>query len=162
MQRADALVPVVRGLRAVAEEHARTARVARQHLDVLLERRVADLREPEAMLLDEVDGEAVAAGRDRAAQRELLPQRLARSDGALERRARAVPDDRVAALVEPVVREERARPRRPRVRQAAEPAFSTSTVACCSAPASTGARSSVRQRATSGPEASMAGASLGR
>src|SRR5262249_7788119 len=60
------------------------------------------------MLLDDVDREPVAAGRDRGAQREALPQRLARLDAARERRAQTVPHDRVAALVEPVVAQEQA------------------------------------------------------
>ena len=106
VQRIGPLAPVGRRLRAVGEEAARAARVARQHLDVLLVRRIADLREPEAALLDEIDREPVRPGRDRAAQRQRLPQRLARRDGTLERRPRAVPDDRVATLVEPVVGEE--------------------------------------------------------
>ena len=58
------------------------------------------------MLLDEVDREAVAAGRDRRAQRERLAQRAPGSTTCAERRAQPVPDDRVPALVEPVVGEE--------------------------------------------------------
>ena len=48
---------------------------------------VAELRDPEAMLLDEVDGEPVAARRDRARSASRLPQRLARRDDARERGA---------------------------------------------------------------------------
>src|SRR5579872_7440019 len=97
VQRSRTLDPVVRGLGAVAEERARSRRVAGAYLDFPVERDVAELFEPEAVLLDEVDREAVAAGRDRPAHRQLLPKRRARLDGPLERRALAVPHDRVAA-----------------------------------------------------------------
>ncbi len=91
-----------------------SARVARGHVDVLLERRVAELGEPEAVLLDEIDGEPVPPRRDGGAHCELLPQRLPRLDDAHERRAASVPHDRIAALVEPVVREVKTRPPRRR------------------------------------------------
>jgi hypothetical protein len=48
------------------------AGIAPRDIDVLLERRVAELGEPEAMLLDEVDGEPVSPRRNRRAQREAL------------------------------------------------------------------------------------------
>src|SRR5579859_2467034 len=105
MQCARPLEPVRRGLRAVGEERARLRGIARRHLDVALERRVAELREPEPVLLDEVDCEPVAARRDWAAHRDLLAERRARFDRPRERGADAVPDDRVAALVQPVVGE---------------------------------------------------------
>ena len=85
VQRGDTLLPVRCRLGAVGKERARGRGVARHHLDHLLERRVPELGEPEAVLLDQVDGEPVAARRDRPAQAHLLPQRLARRD----RRARA-------------------------------------------------------------------------
>ncbi|MDE3191277.1 MAG: uroporphyrinogen decarboxylase [Acidobacteriota bacterium] len=110
------LGPVGRRLR-VADERARPGGVAREDVDVALQRVVAELREPEAALLDEIEREAVAARRDRPAEGHLLPQRRARLDGPLERRALAVPDDRVPALVQPVVGEEdavRGAPRAPR------------------------------------------------
>ena len=65
--------------------------VARPHVDVLLVRRVPELGEPEAVFLDEIDGEPVAAGRDRPAHRQRLPKRLAGDDGPFERRTRPVP-----------------------------------------------------------------------
>ncbi len=121
MQRARELEPVVRRLGTVREEGARGRCVARHDVHNLLERRVAELGEPEAELLDDVDGEPVAARRDRRAQHEPLPQPLTRRDGTVERGAATVPDDRVAALVEPVVRDEEpvlrtARPPRRRAR----------------------------------------------
>ena len=106
MQRLGALEPVRRRLRAVREERARLRSIAGLHVDVALEHRVAELCQPEPVLLDEVDREAVAAGRDGAANRDALAERRARLDSALECGALAVPDDRVAALVQPVVREE--------------------------------------------------------
>ncbi len=108
VQLAHPRVPVGARLRVVRQERARSARVAPRHLDLFLERRVAELREPEPVLFDEIDGEPVAPGRDRRAKRELLSQRLARFDRLLERGPQSVPDDRVAALVEPVVAEKEA------------------------------------------------------
>ena len=63
-------------------------------------------REPEAALLDEVEGEPVAARA--ASARAAAARRSTRSPGATgggEGGALPVPDDRVAELVEPVVRE---------------------------------------------------------
>ena len=77
----------------------------RPHVDRQLERRRADLGEPEAVLLDEVEGEPVGAGRLRDGELELELDGLAGLDRMSEGRARPVPDDRVAAVVEPVVGE---------------------------------------------------------
>ena len=77
----------------------------RPHVDGQLERRRADLGEPEAVLLDEVEGEPVGAGRLRDGELELELDGLAGLDRTSEGRARPVPDDRVAAVVEPVVGE---------------------------------------------------------
>ena len=77
----------------------------RPHLDRQLERRRADLGEPEAVLLDEVEGEPVGAGRLRDGELQLELGGLAGLDRMRERCAQAVPDDRVAAVVEPVVGE---------------------------------------------------------
>src|SRR5256714_6377478 len=66
VRRAEAFGSVPRRLRA-AQEVPRPGGVARTHLDLALERRVAELREPEAALVDEVEGDPVAAGRDRCA-----------------------------------------------------------------------------------------------
>src|SRR5207253_980966 len=80
------------------------ARVAPAHLDLQLERLVPELGEPVAVLDDEVEGEPVAAGRDRAAE----------GDGGLgapaglhgpEVGADPVPEDRVPEPIEPVVGE---------------------------------------------------------
>ena len=79
--------------------------------------------------------------------RRRLRARLARRDGRSSARADAVPDDRVAALVEPVVGEEEPvlaprAARSPRRRSRAR------AVARCSGAGLAGAASSVRQRAT--------------
>src|SRR4051795_9108996 len=105
VERARPLEPLVVGLRA---EDARRARVALDHVDVLGVRCVTELGKPEPMLLDEVEPEPVAARRDRRPDRELLPQLGAGLDVMIERRPKAVPHDRVLALVEPVIREEEA------------------------------------------------------
>ena len=65
----------------------------------------ADLGEPEAKLLDEVEREPVAARRLRRTHGSVDLDLVARRDGAAEVDARPVPDDRVAAVVEPVVGE---------------------------------------------------------
>ena len=76
-----------------------------QHLDGLARRALAaQLGEPGAVLGDEVEGEAVAAGRHRGAHRDLQLDLLAGRYRPRQRRAHAVPDDRVFSLVEPVVR----------------------------------------------------------
>ena len=78
---------------------------ARQHLGVQLERVGADLGEPEAELLDEVERNPVPTGRQWRAHEQLDLDLVARTDWAAEVDARPVPDDRVAAVVEPVVGE---------------------------------------------------------
>ena len=65
-------VPVVSRFGVIREKRSRPACIAPRDLDVLLERCVAELGEPEAMLLDEVDGESVSPRRNRRAQREAL------------------------------------------------------------------------------------------
>ena len=77
----------------------------RSHLDIELERSGADLGEPEAVLLDEVEGEPVAARRPRRRDREVELDPLLGRDRVRQRGARPVPDDRVAERVEPVVRD---------------------------------------------------------
>jgi uroporphyrinogen decarboxylase len=103
VERSDALVPIGRRLCTGRQEGPCAACVPRDHVDVLFERRIAELGEPEAVLLYEVDREPVAAGRNRAPEGELLAERLAGLDRARERRARAVPHDRVPSFVEPVI-----------------------------------------------------------
>ena len=79
------LEPVRWGLHSLGQERVRAGSVSRQHVDGLLVRRVAELGEPEAVLLYEVDGESVATRRNRRAERELLVKRLARGHSTLER-----------------------------------------------------------------------------
>ena len=67
------------------------ARDARRDVDVELERRRADLGEPEADLLDEVEREPVAARRLRRPDRSAAPSSSPGRDRALERRAAARP-----------------------------------------------------------------------
>jgi hypothetical protein len=45
---------------------ARRRSIPGRNLDVQVRRVVAELREPEALLVDEIEGEAVRPGRDRA------------------------------------------------------------------------------------------------
>ena len=73
VQLAHARVPVGARLGVVRKKRPCAARVAPCDVDILLERRVAELGEPEAMLLDQVDGEPVPAGRNRRAELDLLP-----------------------------------------------------------------------------------------
>ena len=104
MRRVDALTPAgvlldpgrklgVRGL------------VAWRDVDHRAELLASELGEPRAQLGDEVEGESVPARRDRAADARLhvgaLAGREVRQRGAL-----AVPDERVAAIVEPVIAEQ--------------------------------------------------------
>jgi len=72
---------------------------------VPLQRHVAELCEPVAVLLDQVEGEPVWPCRDRRPHPDLPPDAFPRLDRPLERMAGAVPDDRVPAFVEPVVSE---------------------------------------------------------
>jgi len=106
VQLAHAGMPAFARLRVVRKKRARFASVAPHHIDVLHEWRIPELGEPEPVLLDQVDREPVPAGRNRRAQRDRLPQRRARFHHSLERRAHTVPDDRVVALVEPVIAQE--------------------------------------------------------
>ena len=77
----------------------------RPHVDDDVERRRPELLEPEAELLDEVERQAVAPGRPGRRERRLELDRLARAHDIGEGGSRAVPDDRVAERIEPVVRE---------------------------------------------------------
>src|SRR5580765_535339 len=86
----------------------RCGRVARGDLDVELGRVVAELGEPEALLVDEIERKLVRPRRDRASDLEVALDALAGSGAHLV--AQTVPDDRIAALVEPVVREVQAAP----------------------------------------------------
>ena len=131
-------------LRAVRQETRALARVARRDRRRLLERRVAELREPEAVLLDEVEREPVAARAGSARARATrCAQRLARRDRPLER-ACASPSQTIALPRSSSQWYARKRPSSwPRVRHGAVPAFSSlDRRELCSAPASTGARSS--------------------
>src|SRR4051812_39483817 len=81
----------------------RACGIPRLDVDVELRREVPELCEPEAMLVHEVERKLVQPRRDR-------PAHLQRSFDALTRRCAhrlpdAVPHDRVAAFVEPVVRD---------------------------------------------------------
>ena len=93
----------VRG--AVKDDLEAAFRDPRLHVDGDVQRRRADLLEPEAMLLDEVEGEAVAPLRAWGDDRHLDLDRLARFDGPRQRGANAVPHDRVSEGIEPVVRD---------------------------------------------------------
>ena len=62
----------------------------------------ADLREPEPVLLDEIEREPVRARRPWRGDVQLQLDLLPRGDGVRKRRAGAVPDDRVAERIEPV------------------------------------------------------------
>ncbi len=69
------------------------------------QRLAADLREPEAMLFDEVERESVAPGRPWGEQRNVELHLRRGRDRLGEGRPDAVPDDRVAERVEPVIRD---------------------------------------------------------
>jgi uroporphyrinogen decarboxylase len=94
----------------VGAEQASAGRVAWLHVDTQLWRVVAELGEPVAVLVDEVEGKPVFAGRDRTAHVEVALNAFAglRAHGV----ANTVPHDRVAAVVEPVVRDVELAPRR--------------------------------------------------
>ena len=77
----------------------------RPHVDGEIERRRAQLLEPEAELLDEVERQAVAAGRPRRDEWYIELDARARRHDVGERRAAPVPDDCVPERIEPVVRE---------------------------------------------------------
>ncbi len=80
----------------------RSFRDPRRHFDLDVERAGADLREPEPVLLDEVERQPVRARWARRGHGELELDPLAGSDGAGQVGSGAVPDDRVAERVEPV------------------------------------------------------------
>ena len=89
---------------AAVDDDGQSALVdSRPHLYVELERRDADVRPPEAELLDEVERQSVAAGRLWHTHRDRELGDLAGQDRAFERCPDPIPDDRVAAVVEPVV-----------------------------------------------------------
>ena len=106
MERRHLVAPRRRGLDSVWEEGSRPGSVPRQHVYCLLPGSVSELCEPEPVFLHEVNRQQVATGRDRPPELHALVQRLAGGDAALERRAPPVPDDWIAALVEPVVGDE--------------------------------------------------------
>ena len=107
VERQRAALPLRRGRRRVhCCRVAESCGVdARQHLDGLARRVLAaQLGEPGAVLGDEVEGEAVAPGGIGARTVISSSTLLAGRYRPRKRRAHAVPDDRVSALVEPVVR----------------------------------------------------------
>ena len=75
----------------------------RRDLDLDVVRLDPHLREPEPMLLHEVEAEDVPAGRTRRVEMHVDRHLLPGSDGAREGGPDSVPDDRVPAGVEPVV-----------------------------------------------------------
>src|SRR5690349_12431270 len=85
---------------------------ARLDVDLDLEPRVADFGEPVPPLVDEVEREPVRPRPERRAHVEPLPRRSSRLDRARDRCPDLAPDDRVAAVVEPVVRDLDSPPRR--------------------------------------------------
>src|SRR3954462_3820949 len=102
------LFPVGSEVRLGWKMRPRCGRVAGRDLDVELGRVVAELGEPEALLVDEIERKLVRPRRDRASELELALDALAGSRADLV--TQTVPDDRIAALVEPVVREIEAAP----------------------------------------------------
>ena len=91
---------------AAVDDHAEAPLVdERQDVDLDLVRGHADLGEPEAVLLDEVEREHVTAGRADDVDGQLDVDRRPRRHRAGERGPEPVPEDRVAARVEPVVGE---------------------------------------------------------
>src|SRR5690349_8118345 len=82
---------------AIRAVQLRSGRVARSDLDRELGREVAELGQPEAVLVDEVEGKEVAAGRDRPANLELTLDPLARR--RTHRHAASVPHDWVTSVV---------------------------------------------------------------
>ncbi len=88
---------------AMEMDGQRAAGDPRRDLDLQFERCRTDLREPEAMLLDEVEGEQVRPRWPWRGDGELQLDRLPGRDRVRERCAAAVPDDGVPERVEPVV-----------------------------------------------------------
>jgi hypothetical protein len=76
---------------------------AHRHLDV--EGCDTDLREPEVVLLDQIEAQDVASRRTRCEERDIEHYAPTRGDRLRERGTRPVPHDRIAAQVEPVVAE---------------------------------------------------------
>src|SRR6266516_3936823 len=109
MRGVDAFLPV--GVEVGVRRQVRACRrsVAGRNLDVEVRGVVAELGQPEALLVDEIEGEAIRAGWDRAAQVELSFDPLAWGRAHCE--AQPVPEDRIVALVQPVIREVEAAPR---------------------------------------------------
>ena len=70
---------------------------------IALEHRVAELRQPQPSVVDQVEREPITAGWDRPAHLDVGLDPLSRRDRMWQVGAEAVPDDRVAAVVEPVV-----------------------------------------------------------
>ena len=91
--------------RAVDLDRKRPLVDARANGERDVERRRAELLEPEAELLDEIEREPVRAWRPRGDDRRLELDLLAGHHHLGERDAAAVPDDRVAERIEPVVGE---------------------------------------------------------
>ena len=153
--------PVGGGLGAVGEEGARRACVAPEDVDVALERRVAELGEPEAVLLDEVDREPVAPGRDRGRAR---PSPVSACSPGSTARSSAVrsPSHTIALPRSSSQWYARKRPSSsPRVRHGAVPTFSTSTVAGRRAPPRP-ARARAHASARRAGRCQYAAASVGR
>ena len=109
MRGVDALLPVGCEIGIRRQGRARRGGVAWRDLDVDVGRIVAELGEPEALLVDEIEGEAVRPRWDRAAQVECPVDALAGRCAHLV--AEPVPEDRIVALVQPVIREIEATPR---------------------------------------------------
>jgi len=84
--------------------------VARHNLDVELRGVVAELGEPEPLLVHEIESKAVRARRNWTAELELSLDALAGCGADLE--AKPVPENRVAPVVQPVVGEVEAAPGR--------------------------------------------------
>src|SRR5712691_8414867 len=110
VRRIDPLLPVRVEVGVRGKVGTCRCNIERRHLDVELRGIVAELGEPEALLVHEIEGELVRAGRDRTAEVELSFDALAGCGAHLV--AEAVPEDRVASVVQPVVREVQAAPGR--------------------------------------------------
>jgi len=110
VRRVHPLFPVGSEIRLGRKMRPRCGRVAGCNLDVELGRVVAELGEPEALLVDEIERKLVRPRRNRASELELALDALAGCGAHLV--AQTVPDDRIAAFVEPVVRDVQAAPGR--------------------------------------------------